>query len=426
MKRFLLTIILLNGLLARAQQPDSLVQPIDAFAQHLLDSLDRVRNRPTFTKVVIEGYAHHNRRAQRYINLGPLLDNLVQYNTVEGWVLGQHVDYNQALRQGKRFLSTSFDVRYGFASQRFYAQNRTTYWFDRARNQYGQVEIGRFVRQFNPDEPITYLQNTNASLLWGRNYLKLYQSAFAGLRFRQPLGSRLALIPSIEISTRTPLRNESNRSLRGTDKRRFTSNNPLEPEGNSVAFPRHRAYLGELALSYEIENGPALTLGYRRTLAGQRTDADFSKLWLNFRQNIYREPWGELHLEASAGTFLTNRRVYFTDYWHFSGNQLLAVRHRLSQFFLLPYYSHSTDQRFVQVVAEHHFNGYFLGRNPTLRLLGWHELVGLRLLNTPEKKLYLELNAGVENVFNLIRLDLITAFGEPFGSKFAIRYAIGL
>jgi hypothetical protein len=411
-----------------AQRPDSLVrvQPLDASAQVLLDSLERARNRPTFTNVVITGYRYHDRVRQRYLNFGPLLDHFFQYNTVEGWVLSQHVDYNQTLGQGKRFLSLSGDVRYGFASRNFYAQGQATYWFRRVENQYLRVEGGRFVRQFNPDEPITFLQNTSATLFRGRNFLKLYQNEYLAARFRQPLGKYLALELAGEAATRTPLRNESDYSFRRREKRRFTSNNPLVPDGNSAAFRRHDAFLGEALLVWQPENRPTLTLGYRRTLGGDRVDAAFEKIWLNVRQTVYREPLGELRWEASAGTFLSRRRVYFPDYWHFSGNELLSVRNRLPQFFLLPYYTHSTDRHFAQLFAEHHFNGYFLNRSALFRALNWQEVLGLRTLYTPAKGLYVELNAGLENVFNVSRIDFITAFGDPYGSKFAVRYAIGI
>jgi hypothetical protein len=425
-------VLLLLGLLAgtaRAQTADTLAVPqaLDARAQALLDSLERARpRRPDLGRLLVQGYTRHNREKQRFFTLGPLLDHLVQVNTVEGWVIGQHADFNQALREGRRFISLGADVRYGFASRKPYAQGRLTYWFDRARNRHVHVEGGQYIRQFNLDEPVTALQNTSATLFGGRNPLKIYELTYSALRYRQPLGTRWALVPYLEAATRTPLLNTTVITLRRPERRTLTSNNPLDPERNTPAFRQHDAFLGELALVYESLPGPTVTLGYRRTLGGDGVDARFQKLWAHLRYQVYREPIGQFRLEASAGTFLDRRRVYFPDFWHFSGNELVSVRARLPQFFLLPYYSHSNDRHFAQVFAEHRFNGYFFKRSGLLRVLGWQEVLGLRALYTPERGGYAELNVGVENIFNVLRVDAITAFGDPYGAKFALRYAVGL
>ena len=119
-------------------------------------------------------------------------------------------------------------------------------------------------------------------------------------------------------------------------------------------------------------------------------------------------------------------KVYFPDYWHFFGNETRALRTQLDAFALLPYYAYSTDAWFAQGFFERHFQGRFFGRLPLLRALGWHELVAVRALVTPERGLYSEQTLGVENVFRLYRFDLIAGFGSPSGSRLALRYGVAL
>ena len=85
------------------------------------------------------------------------------------------------------------------------------------------------------------------------------------------------------------------------------------------------------------------------------------------------------------------------------------------------YLEYASDE-WVEVALTHHFNGVFLNKIPLLKKLQWREVVSVRgvagrlsqlskdqiifptsMIGLP--KPYVEMSAGVENIFKIIRVD---------------------
>ena len=399
-------------------------------AQTPVDSTRRDTLRPARIRaeaLLLTGYTHTDVVRGRWLTLGPLLPNLIQFNTVEGWVLSESLDFNRRLDKKRRFLTLGGAARYGFAGKNLYARGYVSWLFNRTRGQLVRVEGGRYVQQFNADEPIVALTNTAATLLRGVNFMKPYERRFVTFRYEQKLGKTLTLIPSLELARRVALGNTSLISLRKEKARRFTSNDPQQPEGNGLNFQPHDLIL--TGLDAQLDWGATfnrLTISVRQALPDDAVGASFAKVNLHYLANwSARSGVGESRLSASTGTFLWKNRAYFPDYWHFFGNETRSLRTQPEAFSLLPYYTHSTSRWFAQGFYERHFQGQFFGKNPLLKALGWHELVGARVLLTPERRLYAEAIVGVENILRLYRLDVIAAFGNPHGARLAVRYGVG-
>ena len=90
-------------------------------------------------------------------------------------------------------------------------------------------------------------------------------------------------------------------------------------------------------------------------------------------------------------------------------------------FNLMNYLEYASDE-WVEVALTHHFNGIFLNRVPLLKKLQWREVLSVRgvagrlsQLNKDQiifptsmiglPKSYVEMSAGVENIFKIIRVD---------------------
>jgi hypothetical protein len=109
--------------------------------------------------------------------------------------------------------------------------------------------------------------------------------------------------------------------------------------------------------------------------------------------------------------------------------------------------------RSVSASVEHHFNGYFLNRIPLLKKLKWREILGTKAIYgslhqdnfkiIPQKVAdqpitqfktftdvpYLEVSAGIENIFKIIRIDAVwrlTYRDEPRVRNFGIKASVGL
>ena len=126
---------------------------------------------------------------------------------------------------------------------------------------------------------------------------------------------------------------------------------------------------------------------------------------------------------------------------------------------MMQYYEFVSDH-YVSAFATHHFDGFFLDKIPLMRKLKWRELVGAKavigslgnanreILTNPNAfssltKPYMEMNAGVENIFKILRVDFIwrltyiddnylELYKERFGeaanlpSQFAVRASLQL
>ena len=88
---------------------------------------------------------------------------------------------------------------------------------------------------------------------------------------------------------------------------------------------------------------------------------------------------------------------------------------------MMNYYEFVSD-KYVSLLAEHHFDGFFFNRIPLFRKLKWREVVSTKgligrvsdknrnLMQFPEglSELtvpYVEASAGIENIFKLFRID---------------------
>ncbi len=113
------------------------------------------------------------------------------------------------------------------------------------------------------------------------------------------------------------------------------------------------------------------------------------------------------------------------DFKYFLGNQtLFNTNDYLSSFRLLPYYTYSADKWFVESHAEHHFNGFIVNKIPVVKKLPIQEVAGFHLLMSNKLEQYYEINFGIENIFNAIRLDYVLGYG--INKKISSGFTIGI
>ena len=83
---------------------------------------------------------------------------------------------------------------------------------------------------------------------------------------------------------------------------------------------------------------------------------------------------------------------------------------------MLPYYQFSNQSRFFSTVfAEYHLNGLITNKIPGFRKLNWFLVGGVSYLHVNDMVDYTEAIIGIENIFKVMRVDLINGFqkGEP-------------
>ncbi len=187
--------------------------------------------------------------------------------------------------------------------------------------------------------------------------------------------------------------------------------------------------------------------GFKNVLG---SDFKYDKLWLNFFKRFYPSPFGETDVEIDAGILWGN--VPLPLLYIARGNQTFS--YQINNYNMMNFMEFVSD-KYASLQIEHSFNGYFFNKIPLLKRLKLREVItfkgiigSLRPENDPEHpdntssmlfprdaqgRLttfslnnggYVEVSAGVENIFKFFRVDLVrrlTHLDNPEVPKYGIR-----
>ncbi|OYQ36319.1 hypothetical protein CHU92_09875 [Flavobacterium cyanobacteriorum] len=412
-----------------------------------LDSIDRKNNKFKVLDI-LSGYTYQNSYRNTYYRYKGLTDfSTLSFNTVQGWNFGTGFSFSKYNEEKGIYTTLSTDLNYGFAEDRLRATGALRHRFNNQNYATLQIAGGSTVEQFNPNDPISPLVNTVSTLFFKDNYMKLYDKTFASVSYSQEISTGLNMTGSIEHVRRKPLFNNTDYVLI-KDNEPYLSNNPLNPEDDTApAFERH--YLTKANITGVIRFGqkyitrpdgklnisnsdyPVLAFQYEKAFAASEKNYEYDFIAARAFYNTTLGNKGDLGINVKAGKFFNAEGIAFADYKHFNGNQThIGTSERyLNVFNLLPYYTHSTNNRYVEAHIEHDFKGYIMNKIPLLNRLQWNLVVGYHMLSTPDFKPYQEFTAGFSNIglgkFRMLRVDYVRAYqggystdGVVFGLKF--------
>lgn len=401
-----------------------------------LDSLDRKSNRIRWGSL-LSGYTYYRRHDSTSYSIGSPLTTL-NFNTVQGLNLYVNTAFSKSFAGGDHLRITQ-DVSYGFSNYRWGYSLGATYRYNQDKFARFSLSGGIKPVQYNPSNPISPFVNSLYTLLDGHNYMKLYEKSWFGLSHSSELTNGLFFTAGIEYAGRAPLVNSTAYSWVKSDKNRFTSNDPQDPDNQGPAFSYNRSFTVQASLRIRINQKyisipektilgskyPDILISYIKGipgLLGSDVDYDVLKAGLEGSQKI--GPFGTLQYRGMYGTFLNNRKTEFMDYHHFNGNRTIFGRFRLNSFQLLDYYGHSTNKSYVEACAEHHFNGFIFNKIPLVRKTKWKAVAGFRYFTSEFSNNYFEISAGIENIFTLFRIDFVA--GYDAGKNVSTGIVIGL
>jgi hypothetical protein len=222
--------------------------------------------------------------------------------------------------------------------------------------------------------------------------------------------------------------------------REFTSNEPVNIETPTTAFTAHNAFIVRTSVEIRLRQRyitrpdrryyyssrlPVFTLSYSKGIPAAGAVVDFDKVSAGITYDYDFNMLGESGIRIVAGTFLNNRRMEFMDFHHFNGNRTLVAFSDYRGFQLLDYYTFSTKESFFEGHYNHHFNGFILNKVPLLRKLRWQEVFSLNYLRTPHSGNYLEMGAGLEHIFKLIRADFFVAYQGAKQQRYGVVIGFG-
>lgn len=391
-----------------------------------LDSIDKTRNKFDWLSPVT-GYTYRNSYKKWSINFNSPLKNIA-YNTVKGWNFTTGLSYFKRINDEGSWWNATMNVNYGLSEKKW----RPVFYFNRKWNnierQRLNISAGISTPQFNGRNPIVRINNTIYSLVRKENYLKIYEKAFVRTNFSQEVVNGIYVNSSLEYAKRTPLFNTTTYVMFGRDIP-FQSNNPLDPTDFSAPFSEHtiwtfglgatfvfgQKYLMYPTRKFNIGNPkyPSLHLEYRKTFGASNNSTYNSNLLLaRLRQSASFGNSGDLRYNIRAGIFLQQKDIPFMDYLHPNGNQLRFLpRNTITSFYLLDYYTFSTNDKYAEAHIEHNFKGFILGKIPLINRLNFHLVTGAKGLLTGGKKPYSEYSIGVDNIgfgkWRFLRIDYV-------------------
>jgi hypothetical protein len=363
------------------------------------------------------------------------------FNTVEGFNLIYRVAFGTVFQDTNRTRLTIRPVaRYSFSREKLSGYLNLSL---RNKNYRLDVNGGKYVSQFNPDDPILPLVNTLTTLLLEKNLMKIYERNFIDLRFRKKINPFLGISSYWSWSDRSELFNQSDWKL--VDRKEiegYTPNRPVNENLEDTSFPAHQALVGSLGISarpwlkFRIRNGdkreiqsssPTLSLDYRKGFYDVLdSDVQFDQLELGVKYEFKVGVKGNVDLWLRGGTFLNNDRMYFMDYKHFLGNQTpFSTTDPVGSFRLLDYYRFSTDDKYFSANAHYQFRKFLVTTIPIIRLAGIRENVFVNYLATPTSKNYTEVGYSIDGILRIFRLEGAAAFrdGKYFGYGFRVGIA---
>ena len=422
-------------------------QKDSALSQSSIDSLKKKQGKLKWWDVFWKGIdrTHYSKTNTFNWGIRSLVQNL-EYNTVEGLVLNVGLYYSKHIQKWKTNVSFEPNFRYGFNNTHLNAwaglSFRTRDWDTdkKIRRQTWTFSGGKRVSQFNKANPILPLTNSISTLLWGDNFMKIYENYFGSVGFSKRYESGIRFSVNLLYEDRLPLDNTTWFTLFKGDSINIKPNYPYEKI--NTQFTRHQAFIMSIDVSIKPgqkyiqypnrkmslgSNYPTLSFNYTRGISNIfGSDVNYDKWRFSINDDKNFKLAGLLKYRVGIGGFLNTKRVFIQDYQHFNGNRSARASEYVNSFQLAPYYANSTTSSFFSFGhLEHHFNGLITNKIPLFKRLNWNLIAGSNAFYVNRSNNYVELFAGLENILKIFRVDFVAAYNNGKKGLTGIRIGTG-
>jgi hypothetical protein len=402
------------------------------------DSIDQKNNKITIGKIILTGYSHTNTWEGRRMDY-PSIINSFQFNAVEGAVMNMSVAYNKIEDNRLRYRIAP-TVRYGAASESLYG--RLDFYYRNKDMKFTNFTggFGHFVTQINERQPVAAFPNTFNALLYGNNFMKLFEKGFVYGQFQQELVNGILFTGRLEYANRSMLQNNTNFSFYSNEVI-YDDNIPENAELDDTTFPLHQALIMDARLRIRFAQQyitrpnrrlifkskyPELHLHYQKGIQALGSDVNFDEWEVAVTDDMSYGLLGKTVYMLNVGGFFNARNVSFVDYIHFNGNRLKVARAEgLRSYQLLDYYTWSTTNTYFEAHMEHHFHGFILNKVPIIKQLHWQEVFSFNYLHTPTVRSYAEIGVGIEHIFKFLRVDYYKSLRPGAHTQQGFRFGLG-
>lgn len=366
-----------------------------------------------------------------------------QFNTVDGFDLETRLVFTKTFdNENKNWLRINHQSRYTFARTAYNGILEFRYDFgERGKRNSLRLNGGRYINQYNNDQPIHPIINTFTTLIQEFNYMKIYEKDYAEIVYDRKLWNKLNLNIKGEFAERRELKNRSSYNLVDRSQREYTPNAPVAAELPNTSFEEHNALTTEVNLAYEpwvkyrIYNGrkqkldtytPKFRLKYVKGIPDVAdSKVDFDLLELGYRHTFKLGIRALADVSLKAGKFLNNESLYFMDYKHFLGNRTpFVTTDPVGSFRMLDYYVFSTSDEYFTGSFHYQMRKFLFTRIPIVRLAGVRESFFTNYLATDLSKNYTEVGYGINYIFRLFRVEAVANFVDGKYKDYGVRIGI--
>ncbi|MCP9237481.1 DUF5686 and carboxypeptidase regulatory-like domain-containing protein [Lewinella sp. JB7] len=366
------------------------------------------------------------------------------FNPVEGYAVGAKLTKNlrrtvveDTSSHQEKFGELSLRTRYGFAWKRASWELEYRNWTGKREKGEYYFSGGRYLRQFDPAPAIDPVLNSFTALLYGDNYARFYERAYATAGYRKRFSDAFKIGTSATFEDRRTVSNHTNHRWWGEDDFAYAPNRPFNAERGEIDRVADAALIDVRAawrpgLKYFIRNGrkrlienSAPTLGFylQAGLPGLSGSAsDFTLVETSYRHRFAAGRKGAVNLLVRGGAFLNNAYVDFPDFRHFATSEIFLTRlDPIGSYRLLPYYRNSTAEEYLEVYAHYQFRKLLFTNIWQLHLMGLKEDLFVNYLYTPTSEHYTEVGYSLDNLLRVLRLEFVTAFRDGRYDDFGVR-----
>ncbi len=416
-------------------------------SQQSVDSLNKKQGKLKVYDVFWKGLHRTKYTVNGNHNWG--IESLIQgleYNTVEGVVVNFNPYYSRYLKKIKTNFSFEPNLRYGFSNTHLNAwadlHFRTRDWETdkKLKRQSWTISGGKRVSQFNKANPITPLTNTVNTLIWGDNFMKIYENYFGSINFNKRYETGLRFNVNVLYEDRIPLENTTNFVIFKRDSANWIPNYPIEKITSQ--FTPHQALIVSFDISFKPgqkyiqfpnrkmsvgSNYPTFSFNYTKGFKNIfGSDVNFDKWRFSINDDKNLKLAGLLKYKIGIGGFINAKKVFIQDYQHFTGNRSTRASEYVNSFQTAHYYLYSTTNSFYAYGhLEHHFNGLLTNKIPLFRRLNWNLVAGSNALYINKFSNHVEVFAGLENILKIFRVDYIVSFRNGKFERTSIRIGTG-
>lgn len=358
----------------------------------------------------------------------------LEYNTVEGLVANLNMYFDKHFDKLKTNVSFEPNIRYGFNNTHLNAWAslvfRTRDWDADKKIKRQSLELGggKRVSQYNKQSQMLPLNNAISTLLWGDNFLKIYENYFVSVGFSKRFESGFRLAVGALFEDRRQLDNTTDFTFFKSNLKNISPNYPVDsipvqyfapnkalvlsldmsfrPGQRYIQYPNRKMSLGSKYPTFSIN----YTMGIKNVFG---SDANFAKWRFSVADAVNLKLAGTFKYKLGIGGFINHQSVFIQDFQHFNGNRSTAASEYVNSFQLAPYYHNSNTEPFFSFGhIEHHFNGLLTNKIPLFRRLNWNLVAGSNAFYVNKHNHFIEGFVGLENILKLFRVDYVVGYSN--------------